>query len=116
MKDRNHKYFAEELDKIELWASDLKNVLDKELQALDQKMSEEMRASALSVSLEERRDHTRAYHFLERLRNDKRKKIFQAQDDISTKRDTLIDDIDNALSIKDSQRVLFTIRFEVIHS
>jgi adenine-specific DNA-methyltransferase len=116
LKDRNHRYFAEEFDKIELWATDLKNVLDKELSALEQKMSEEMRASALSTSLEERLDHTRAYHRLERQRNDRRKKIFEAQDDISDKRDAHILDIEKSLQIEETSTPLFTIRFEVISS
>jgi len=114
LKDRNHKYFGDEFDKLELWASDLKNVLDKELSTLEQKMSDEMRASALSISLDERLEHTRTYHRLERQRNDKRKKIFEAQDDISAKRDSHIADIEKSLSITDSSRLLFTIRFEVM--
>jgi len=116
LKDRNHRYFAEELDKIELWSSDLKNVLDNELSDLDQKLSEAMRASALSVSLEERQEHTRTYHRLERQRNGKRSEIWKSQDDISTKRDALIADIDKSLIIEDIQRPLFTIRFEVAGS
>ena len=116
LKDRNHKYFREEFDKIELWASDLKNVLDKELLDLEQKMSEEMRASAFSNSLEERLDHTRIFHRLERQRNDKRKKIFEAQDEISAKRDAHIADIEKALNITESSQTLFTIRFEVLRS
>jgi adenine-specific DNA-methyltransferase len=114
MKDSNHKYFGEEFDKIELWASDLKNVLDKELSDLEQKMSEEMRASALSSSPEERLDHTRIYHRLERQRNDRRKKIFEAQDDIYAKRDAIITDLEKSLQITDSTRALFTIRFEIV--
>jgi adenine-specific DNA-methyltransferase len=114
LKDRNHKYFGEEFDKLELWASDLKNVLDKELANLEQKMSEEMRASAFSTSLEERLEHTRTFHRLERQRNDKRKKIFEAQDDISAKRDAHITDIEKSLQIEDSSTLLFTIRFEIV--
>ena len=86
LNDRNHKYFAEELDKIELWSSDLKNVLDKELLDIDQKISEEMRASALGTSLEERLEHQKTARTLEHRRNEKRKKIFDAQDEIYTKR------------------------------
>jgi adenine-specific DNA-methyltransferase len=113
MRERNHKYFAEEFDKIELWAVDLKNVLDKELSDLDQKMSEEMRAAALSASLEERLEHTRIYHRLERQRNDKRKKIFDAQDEISSKRDSLVSDIEASLAITDTATPLFTIRYSL---
>ena len=114
LKDRNHKYFGEEFDKLELWAADLKNVLDKDLSDLEQKMSEEMRASAFSTSLEERLEHTRTYHRLERQRNDKRKKIFEAQDDISAKRDAHIVDIEKSLQIEETSTPLFTIRFEIV--
>jgi adenine-specific DNA-methyltransferase len=114
LKDRNHRYFGEEFNKLELWATDLKNVLDKELSNLEQKMSEEMRASALSTTLEERLEHTRTFHRLERQRNDKRKKIFEAQDDISAKRDAHIADIEKSLQIEESSTLLFTIRFEIV--
>lgn len=116
LKDRNHKYFAEEFDKLELWAADLKNVLDKAFSDLEQKMFEEMRAAAFNNSLEERLEHTRTYHRLERQRNDKRKKIFEAQDEISAKRDAHIADIEKALNITESSQTLFTIRFEVLRS
>jgi adenine-specific DNA-methyltransferase len=113
MKDRNHKYFAEELDKVELWASDLKNVLDKELLDVDQKISEEKRASALGASLEDRLEHQKLARTLEHRRTEKRKKIFDAQDDIDAKQDTLIADIEESLQIEETSTPLFTIRFEI---
>jgi adenine-specific DNA-methyltransferase len=114
LKERNLKYFTEEFDKIELWASDLKNVLDKELLDIDQKMTEEMRASAFSNSLEQRHEHTLIYNRLERQRNDKRKKIFEAQDDISAKRDAHIADIEKSLQTEETSTPLFSIRFEIV--
>jgi ERCC4-related helicase len=116
LKDRNHKYFAEEIDKVELWSSDLKNVLDKELLDIDQKISEEKRASALGTSLEERLEHQKTARTLEHRRNEKRKKIFDTQDEIDIKQDSLIDDIEKSLQIEETSTPLFMIRFDVISS
>jgi adenine-specific DNA-methyltransferase len=114
LKDRNHKYFAEELDKIELWASDLKNVRDKELLDIDQKISEEKRASALGTTLEDRLEHQMTARTLEHRRNEKRKKIFDAQDDIDAKQDALIADIEKSLQIDETCTPLFKIRFKIV--
>jgi adenine-specific DNA-methyltransferase len=113
MKTRNHRYFAEEIDKIDLWALDLKNVLDHDLVEVERKIDDAKRASALSERLEDRLAHQKTVRSLERQRDEKRKKIWEGKDEIDAKRDELIANIEGALSITETARRLFAVRYTV---
>lgn len=111
MKLRNHRYFAEEIDKIDLWALDLKNVLEHDLVEIDRRIDDAKRASALSERLEDRLAHQKTVRSLERQRDEKRKKIWEGKDEIDAKRDELIATIEGALSITETSQRLFAVRY-----
>lgn len=116
MKTRNHRYFAEEIDKVDLWAMDLKNVLEHDLLDIDRKIDDAKRASALSERLEERLSHQKTVRSLERQRDEKRKKIWEGKDEIDAKRDELITTMERALSITETTRCLFAVRYSLERS
>lgn len=113
MKVRNHGYFAEEIDKVDLWALDLKNVLEHDLSEVDRKIDDAKRASALSERLEDRLTYQKAVRSLERQRDEKRKKVWEGKDEIDAKRDQLIAAMEDALSITETARRLFVVRFSL---
>jgi len=50
---------------------------------------------------------------LEKKRNDKRRDLFQAQDEVDTRKDALIGDIETRLKKRETMSPLFVIRWKV---
>jgi superfamily II DNA or RNA helicase len=113
---RNLKYFDEEVEKLDRWADDLKTGLEREIKELDQQMREVKRLSASAPSLQEKLEHQKRLKELDTERRTKRKRLFEAQDEIDAKRDGLIGDIEQRLKQRVSFDSLMTIRWTVTDS
>jgi hypothetical protein len=113
---RNLKYFDEEVEKLDRWADDLKTGLEREIKELDQQMREVKRLSASAPSLQEKLEHQKRLKELDTERRTKRKRLFEAQDEIDAKRDGLIGDIEQRLKQRVSFDPLMTIRWTVTDS
>ena len=113
---RNLKYFDEEVEKLDRWAEDLKTGLEREIKELDQQIREVKRLSASAPSLQEKLEHQRRLKELDTERRTKRKRLFEAHDEIDAKRDGLIGDIEQRLQQKVSFDPLMTIRWAITNS
>lgn len=93
----NHGYFNEELDKLDRWAEDLKNGLELELKKIDKDIRELARQSKQMVSLQEKLEFQKQKATLEKRRTKKRHELYNSQDEIDKKRDTLIKQIEKQM-------------------
>lgn len=113
IQTRNAKFLDEETIKIDRWSEDLKLSLERELKDFDDAIKGMKRESSLAQTLEEKLSCQRKIRDLERLRNQKRRDLFDAQDALDQKRDDLIASFENQLKQKIDYQTVFTIRWSV---
>jgi hypothetical protein len=63
------------------------------------------------VSLQQKLESQKQIKALETRRHEKRRQLFEAQDEIDRRRVGLIEDIERRLGTRDSRRVMFSIRW-----
>ena len=112
-KDRNTRFFTEEYDKLDRWADDMKLSLEKEIKDLDAEIKLRKAEAGKLFELEQKVTAQRAVKELEKRRNEKRKKLFEAQDEIEVKKDELLNEIEARMEQKLSFEALFTIRWNI---
>ena len=82
ISERNARYFGAEAEKLEGWADDLKLGLEREIKEIDRQIKEARRASTLAPTLEEKLAGQKQIKTLESQRNEKRRSLFAAQDQV----------------------------------
>lgn len=110
---RNNHWLDQEVSKLDRWSEDLKFGLEQEIKDLDLQIRETKRASAAAATLEDKLVHQRELKALQATRNQKRKDLFVAQDEVESRRDALIADIEARMSKGQSEEQLFTIRWSL---
>ncbi len=111
----NHRYFNEELDKLDRWADDLKTGLELELRQLDRDIKDTDRQSKQLISLQEKLDYQKQKAVLERRRSQKRHELFTSQDQVDRRREELIDQLEKQLKTSSHAiEELFTIEWMVV--
>ncbi|HFD87805.1 MAG TPA: DEAD/DEAH box helicase [Gammaproteobacteria bacterium] len=113
VSERNHQYFEAEMDKLETWADDLKQGLERELKELDREIKAVKKEARQVADLQAKVDLHKQTKDLERKRNDKRRKLFEAQDEIDERKDELINQIEARLKQSVGVEPLFTVRWSV---
>src|SRR5262249_2831000 len=113
ISERNAKFFGEEVEKLDGWADDLKLGLEREIKEIDRQIKEARRAAASALTLEEKLNGQKQIKSLESLRNQKRRSLFTAQDDVDERREKLITDIEAKLTQSSSLNQLFMIRWRL---
>lgn len=113
ISQRNAAFFEAEAGKLDDWADDLKVVLEREIKEIDRQIKEAKRAATAALTLEEKLAGQKQVKELEKLRNQKRRSLFDAQDDVDEQRDRLIAQIEGKLDQKSELQSLFTIRWRL---
>src|SRR5690606_17382520 len=112
--ERNTSYFSEEYEKLDHWADDMKISLEKELSDLDAeiklKKSEARRISELKAKVTAQME----IKGLEKMRNEKRKKLFEAQDQIDQQKEKLLSEVETQLEQEINLEELFTLRWVIV--
>lgn len=110
---RNARFFDDEYEKLDKWADDMKLSLEREIKDLDAgirlRKAEARKLSDLESKVKERR-HVKE---LEKLRDDKRRHLFEAQDQIESKKDGLLEDVEARMASRTEKETLFTIRWSL---
>ena len=89
-EQRNEAALKSEMSKLEDWAEDAKEGLERDLKELDREIREVRRASRKSETLDDKLMLQRRLKELEGRRNRKRRELFERQDAIEAERDRLI--------------------------
>lgn len=113
-QSRNAKFLDEESSKLEAWAEDVKQGLERELKELDREIKEAKKAAKVEQSLEGKLSQQRRVKTLEAARNTKRKTLFDAQDEVEHRRDEFLETFETKLSQATSLKTLFSLSWKVI--
>ena len=113
ISERNAALFEIEANKIDNWADDLKVGLEREIKELDRQIKEAKRAATAALSLEEKLAGQKQIKSLEAQRNNRRRALFDAQDEIDKRREQLISGIEGKLVQKVSIHELFRLHWRL---
>ena len=110
---RNLSFFTQETEKLDSWADDLKVGLEREIKELDRQIKEARTKSKSAATLAEKLAAQKEQRDLEANRDRKRRELFQRQDEIQTRRDNLIDELEKQLSQQVAVQPLFACEWEI---
>ena len=113
INERHARAFDQEMEKLDHWASDRKSALEYELRDLDVRIGEAKKQARTVGNLNDKIHWQRQVLSLERLRADKRRDIFEAQDEVDRQREKLLAAADKRLKKDSKQTELFMIRWEL---
>jgi hypothetical protein len=114
INERNAIFFEQEAERLDAWAEDLKVGLERELKDIDRQIKEARRAATSALTLEEKLSGQKQIKTLEATRNQKRRTLFEAQDEIDAKRGELIAELEGKLKQSSSLLEIFTIRWRIV--
>ena len=110
---RNAHIFEAEISKLEAWSDDRKVMLEREIKEYDRKIKEVRRYALAAITLEEKLAAQKEVKALEKERSDKRRALFQAQDEIDAQRDKIIGETEDRMTQKVDIIKLFCIRWKI---
>ncbi|MDR3569326.1 MAG: SNF2-related protein [Syntrophobacteraceae bacterium] len=114
ISERNARFFEAEAEKLDGWADDLKIGLEREIKELDRQIKEARRAAKFALTLEEKLAGQKQVKTLEAHRNQKRRSLFDAQDEVDRQREEFIKIIEAKLVPKISSNHLFKMKWKII--
>jgi len=114
ISERNGRIFEAEIEKLEGWADDLKLGLEREIKELDREIKEARRTAVAAPTLEQKLEGQKRIKALEAQRNQRRRSLFDAQDQVDRQREDLIGNIEGKLAQKVERRELFSIRWRLV--
>jgi adenine-specific DNA-methyltransferase len=113
ISERNARFFEAEADKLDGWADDLKLGLEREIKELDRQIKEARRSATAALTLEEKLVGQKQIKGLESQRNQKRRSLFEAQDQVDRQREELIEQIEGKLQQQTKLTLLFDLRWNI---
>lgn len=113
LSEKNAKLFELEMEKLEYWAGDLKESLEHELKDIDREIKENKREAQMATSLESKVTFHKRIKELESRRAEKRRGLFEAQDAVDSRKDSLLSEIEARLKQSVSKEELFTVRWRI---
>lgn len=113
ISERNARFFEAEADKLDGWADDLKVGLEREIKELDRQIKEARRGATTALTLEDKLAGQKQIKALEAQRNQKRRTLFDAQDQVDRQRDELIVRIESKLAQTTRGERLFAVRWRL---
>ncbi len=112
--ERNTRLFSAEAEKLDGWADDLKLGLEREIKELDRLIRDARRGATVASTLDDKLSALKQVKGLEAQRTQKRKALFDAQDQVDNRRDALILQIEDKLTQRSSADLLFKIRWSLV--
>lgn len=110
----NNALFNEERERLEKWADDMVVAAEKDLSDTKAQIKAVRRQSRLATTLDEQNELQQKLRDLEKKQRKQRQQIFEIEDEIAEKRDTLIDGLQRRMTQKTHSTHLFTIQWEVV--
>lgn len=112
---RNQTFFETEIEKLNLWADDVKIGLEREITDLDAEIKLRKSEARKLTRLEEKIEAQRMVKDLEKRRSEKRRCLFEAQDEVDAKKEKLFDEVEQTLRQKKAtEETLYNIRWRII--
>src|SRR5579862_1483691 len=111
---RAESLYETEVEKLDAWSDDLKIRLEKELKTLEKEIRDNRKKATASHSLNEKLQSQQSIRNLEKQRAQKRSALFEEEDRVDAKRDSIIEKCSNSLCPQSSLTSIFQMRFKVI--
>ncbi len=112
-QSRNMDFFEQEIEKLDRWADDLKEGVERELKELEAEIRAMKKEARQATTLEQKIAGQKQVKDLEKKLKEKRKRRDEAQDEIEERKDRLIEEIEARLKQQVDTKELFTIRWSV---
>jgi len=112
--ERNSAFFDDEVDKLDKWAEDMKKALELDLKKMDIDIKAAKTNAKKIIELEAKIKVQRQIKDMERKRNEMRRQLYDAQDDVDEKKEQLIERVEAQLKQRSYLTKLFTIRWKVV--
>ena len=112
--ERNSEFFDAEVDKLDNWSDDVKKALELDLRKLDIDIKTAKTNAKKIVNLDEKLKAQREIKDSEKKRNEMRRKLYEAQDEVEVKKEKLLETIEAQLKQKSKIETLFTISWKII--
>jgi adenine-specific DNA-methyltransferase len=113
VSERSASAFEAEAEKLDGWADDLKLGLEREIKELDRQIKEARKTARIAVTLEEKLASQKRMKTLESERNNRRRALFESQDEIDRKRGELIAQLETQLTQKVTTECLFSVPWRI---
>ena len=110
---RNRNFFDDEMDKLDAWATDIKLSLEKEITDLDAEIKLRKSEAKKMLNLAQKVTAQRLVKELEKKRSEKRMTLYEAQDEVDDKKETLLSNVEKMLAQKVTQEEVFTIKWRL---
>jgi len=111
--ERNNHHFNEARGQLEKWADDMVMAAEKELRDTKEQIKAVNRQARQATTVEEQHQFQEKIKDLEKKKRRQRQRIFDVEDEIMEKRDSLIDALEKRMQQKTKHTDLFTIRWTV---
>lgn len=108
---KNGIWFDTEMEKLDHWAEDRRIALKVELDDLDQEVKDLKKAARQASNLPEKLEMQKKLRTLEAKRNEAWRAFDEASREIEKQKDKILDDITQKLELKNTQEMLFTVRW-----
>jgi hypothetical protein len=112
--ERNSEFFDDEIEKLDKWADDRKKALEIELRNLDIEIKTAKTNAKKVVFLVEKLKVQREIKEMEKKRNEMRRELYNAQDEVDLRKEELIGRVEAQLNQKSSLTPLFIVRWKII--
>lgn len=111
---RNLGFFEQEVQKLDAWADDLKVGLEQEIKDIDREIKEVRRSAAAAPTLEEKLERQKQQRELELKRNKLRRELFERQDEVEDRRNTLITELETQVAQRAAEQTLFVLQWSLV--
>ncbi len=113
LSEKNAQYFEAELDKLDRWGEDKRNSLKVALKELEDQIKSVRRGARLAPNLPEKLKLEREKRLLDTKRDEAWKEYEQAAKEVESRKDTLMDEVEQRLEQQVAEKRLFSIRWTV---
>ncbi len=111
---RNSGFFDIEMEKLDKWADDVKGSLEIELKVMDKEIKFRKTEAKKILNLEDKVKSQRQIKEMEKKRNALRMNLFQAQDEVDSRKEKLIEEIEVCLKQRIEKNRLFLVRWKLV--
>lgn len=113
VSSRNAEFFDTEMEKLDKWAEDRKQSLEMQLKELEKNIRANKTEARKLLKLEEKVKMQRMIKEMEKKRREMRQDLYQAQDEVDVKKETLLKEIEKRMQQKISVQTLFMIQWNL---
>ncbi len=112
--ENNNKHYQEACIQLDKWAEDMEMAAAKEMDNTKREIASMRRQVRMATNMQQQAELQNQLQKLEKTRRQQQQKIFDIEDEIATKRDSLIEQLTKRMKQRTTVTPLFTIKWQVI--